>query len=68
MRSSVTYVLGTDLEHLTLLGTTASNGTGNASSNRITGNSVTNRLEGLAGNDTLLEKSIASVSVPCTSG
>jgi Ca2+-binding RTX toxin-like protein len=53
VRSTVAYVLGADLEHLTLLGTSAVNGTGNASANRITGNSAANRLEGFAGNDTL---------------
>ena len=53
VRSSVSYVLGADLEHLTLLGTVAINGAGNAVGNRLFGNTAANRLEGLAGDDTL---------------
>ncbi|MFN7677772.1 MAG: calcium-binding protein, partial [Cyanobacteriota bacterium] len=53
VRSTMTYLLASDLEHLTLLGTAAINGFGNAAANRITGNSAANRMEGQAGNDTL---------------
>ncbi len=42
-----------DIENLTLLGTAAINGTGNALNNIITGNSGNNTLYGGAGNDTL---------------
>jgi Ca2+-binding RTX toxin-like protein len=45
--------LGDNLEKLTLQGTTAINGTGNADHNLIIGNSVANTLTGNLGNDTL---------------
>ena len=53
VRSALSYTLGDNLEHLTLLGTAALNGTGNAAANRIIGNNANNRLDGLAGDDTL---------------
>ncbi len=53
MQSSVTYVLSSNVEKLTLTGTTAINGTGNALDNVLTGNSAVNTLTGNAGNDVL---------------
>ncbi|MDD1434703.1 cadherin domain-containing protein, partial [Dolichospermum sp. ST_sed6] len=54
VKSSITWTLKTNLENLTLTGTTAINGTGNNLSNRITGNTGNNVLNGGAGADTLL--------------
>jgi Ca2+-binding RTX toxin-like protein len=51
--SNRSYILSTQLEHLTLTGTAAISGTGNASNNIITGNSGANTLNGGSGNDTL---------------
>jgi len=53
VQSGVTWTLGSNLENLTLTGTTAINGTGNALDNRLTGNSANNTLTGGAGNDVL---------------
>ncbi|MDB5802437.1 MAG: Hemolysin-type calcium-binding region, partial [Rhodocyclales bacterium] len=53
VKASITYTLGTNLENLTLTGTTALNGTGNTLDNVLTGNSAINTLTGGAGNDTL---------------
>ncbi|MFN7285077.1 MAG: LamG-like jellyroll fold domain-containing protein, partial [Dolichospermum sp.] len=53
IQSSVTLSFSTNLENLTLTGTAAINGTGNAGNNLITGNDVNNSLNGAAGNDTL---------------
>ncbi|OQX11774.1 MAG: hypothetical protein BWK76_18660, partial [Desulfobulbaceae bacterium A2] len=51
--SSVAWTLGSNLENLTLTGSSALNGTGNALANILTGNSGANQLSGAAGNDTL---------------
>lgn len=53
VQSKVSYVLADQLENLTLTGTTAINGTGNALDNVLTGNSAANTLTAGAGNDTL---------------
>jgi Ca2+-binding RTX toxin-like protein len=48
------YVLGAYVEHLTLRGKAAVDGTGNSVANRITGNIAANRLSGGGGADTLV--------------
>lgn len=53
VQSSATWVLGNNLENLTLTGSGNINGTGNALNNIITGNSGNNSLRGGGGADTL---------------
>ncbi|MBS3026203.1 MAG: hypothetical protein HCA25_03660 [Dolichospermum sp. DET50] len=52
LSAAVTTTLTTNVENLTLTGTAAINGTGNAGNNVITGNGANNTLSGLNGNDT----------------
>jgi Ca2+-binding RTX toxin-like protein len=51
--SAVTWMLGSNLEKLTLTGALAINGTGNALANVLAGNTASNLLAGGAGHDTI---------------
>ena len=53
VKSSITYTLTANVEHLTLTGLRAINGYGNALDNRITGNAANNVIKAAGGNDTL---------------
>ena len=53
VQSSVTYTLGAEVENLTLTGSAAINGTGNALNNTLTGNTGNNTLDGGAGADAM---------------
>ncbi len=53
VRASISYTLGAEFENLTLSGSDALQGTGNAANNHLIGNDAANVLRGLDGNDTL---------------
>ena len=53
VRSAVSWKLGANLEHLSLVGANAVNATGNAAANHLTGNNAANVLNGYAGADSL---------------
>ena len=54
VKSSITYILPANVEHLELTGLANLNGTGNALANKITGNDGNNLLDGGNGFDTLI--------------
>lgn len=54
VNATISFSLGSNLEHLTLLGTGNINATGNSSNNTLTGNAGNNRLNGGNGNDTMI--------------
>ena len=53
VNASVSYVLGVEVETLTLTGTAVINGTGNVANNAMTGNTAANSMNAGVGNDTL---------------
>jgi len=53
VNSSVTFVLGAEVENLTLTGTVAIDGTGNSNNNKLIGNGADNRITADLGNDTV---------------
>ncbi|MBB3458979.1 Ca2+-binding RTX toxin-like protein [Rhizobium sp. BK313] len=53
IQSAASYVLGAELENLTLTGNAVIDGTGNGLNNVIAGNTAANQLFGGAGNDTI---------------
>ncbi len=56
VQSSINYTLGSNVENLTLTGTSGLTGTGNSLANTLTGNSGANTLSGGDGNDTIAGK------------
>ena len=68
VQSSIGYTLGANIENLTLTGSLAINGTGNALDNVLTGNSAANVLTGGAGNDTYMIGAGDSVVEAANSG
>jgi Ca2+-binding RTX toxin-like protein len=53
VRSSASFVLADQVEHLALIGTGSASATGNALDNQLTGNSGDNLLDGLGGSDSM---------------
>lgn len=53
VRSSVSWTLDEDIEHLSLTGSNGNSATGNRLSNILNGNSGANEINGEAGNDTI---------------
>ena len=54
VQASVSFILGSDVENLTLTGVGNINGTGNTGANTITGNTGNNSLDGGGGTDNLI--------------
>lgn len=53
VKSWISYILGANVENLTLIGTAAINGSGNGLANVIVGNGAANILNGFGGADTM---------------
>lgn len=63
IQTFVNYTLGDNVENLTVFGTAAVNGTGNAGDNVLIGNAAANTLTGMGGNDRLDGRGGADVMV-----
>jgi Ca2+-binding RTX toxin-like protein len=63
VQASITYTLPANVENLTLTGTAAISGTGNALANVLTGNTAANVLTGGTGNDTYVVDNAGDVVV-----
>jgi Ca2+-binding RTX toxin-like protein len=63
VQSSISWLLGANIENLTLTGSAAISGTGNALDNILTGNSGANTLTGGAGNDTYVVQNASDTAV-----
>lgn len=68
VESSVTFTLGDNLENLTLTGSSAITGVGNAGNNTLTANSGINTLQGGDGNDSYVVDSTTDIIVETQSG
>ena len=68
VESSVTFTLGDNLENLTLTGSSAITGVGNAGNNTLTANSGINTLQGADGNDSYVVDSTTDIIVETQSG
>ena len=63
VQTTISYGLAAEVENLTLTGTAAINGSGNALVNRLTGNAAANTLTGQEGNDILDGKAGADLLI-----
>lgn len=63
VQTTISYGLAAEVENLTLTGTAAINGSGNALVNRLTGNAAANTLTGEEGNDILDGKAGADLLI-----
>jgi Ca2+-binding RTX toxin-like protein len=68
IQSSVTFALQAEVENLTLTGTSAINGTGNALDNILIGNTAANVLTGGAGNDTYVVDNVGDQTIEAAAG
>lgn len=63
VKSSVSYILSSNLENISLIGLLAINATGNELNNTLVGNSSVNTLKGMGGDDTYVVDSLADTLI-----